>query len=108
MEEFELKHVEFIRCIRSFDKMSLIWEQLASNATRSGYAEFARHQADIYSELHCDAKALFAKHGEPQFVIAGESSTLTTFFNAVEAFRDDELGWFKKIAGIPDDQFPFA
>jgi hypothetical protein len=68
MEEFELKHAEFVRCIRSFQFMSVTWEQMASKATDPGYAAFGRQQADTYRVLCEDAEKLVTQHGEARFV----------------------------------------
>jgi hypothetical protein len=93
MEEFELKHAEFARCIRSFDYTSRSWETLAGTGdARPGYAEFARRQANHYRELCTGAQSLFEKHGEERFV-----HPKTTLVDAVQDFREQELSWFKDI-----------
>jgi hypothetical protein len=97
MEEFELKHAEMTRCIRTFQTMRDVWEGLASRSTKPGYGSFARQQADIYSQLAKDAEELFELHGEKCFV-----HPETTLIQAVIVFRNDELAWFREVAGIPN------
>jgi hypothetical protein len=89
IEEFELKHAELARCIRSFDHMSHVWEELAEKDARSGYAEFGRRQASIYRKLCTDASNLFRTHGEEHFV-----DSKTTLTDAISTFRKQELSWF--------------
>ena len=93
MEEFELKHMEITRCIRSFRTMSEVWEGIASKSEKPGYGAFARRQSDIYSRLCKDAEELFAKHAEPQFVYPE-----TTLIDALCTFREEELSWFRELA----------
>jgi hypothetical protein len=80
------------RCIRSFQFMSVTWEHLASKAVDPGYAAFGRRQADTYRALGDDAEKLFAQHGEERFV-----KPVTTFVEAVIAFRREELAWFEQL-----------
>jgi hypothetical protein len=89
MEEFELKHAELARCIRSLGHMSHVWEELAKEDGHPGYAEFGRRQADIYRKLRTDAEALFRTHGEEDFV-----NPKTTLMDAISTFRKQELSWF--------------
>ena len=92
MEEFELKHVEFARCIRSFDYTKDAWETLSAKCVRPGYGEFARRQADFYKKLHTDVQLLFEKYGEERLV--KHKATIT---DAIQDFRDQELSWFRAL-----------
>jgi len=97
MEEFELKHAEFTRCIRYFDYMERTWQILASKdtSTRPGYAAFARRQAHTYSKLSQDAQELFQKHGEERFV-----HPETTLIDSISKFREEELSWFTDLTQV--------
>jgi hypothetical protein len=94
MEEFELKHMEFVRCIRSFAYTSQAWETLSdSEDIRPGYPEFARRQSNFYRELYADASLLFEKYGEERFVRPKAS-----LIDAIQDFREQELSWFRELA----------
>jgi hypothetical protein len=92
IEEFEMKHAELTRCIRSFDYMSQVWEELSKKDARPGYAEFGRRQASVYQKLCTDAVSLFQIHGEARFV-----HPKTTLTEAISTFRKQELAWFTAL-----------
>jgi hypothetical protein len=94
LEEFELKHVEFLRCIKSFYSMHSIWDTIAKDSAEPGHAAFTRHQSNIYLDLHDDAKAWFTRKGEARFVNMQESTIVQT----VRRFREQELGWLEALA----------
>jgi hypothetical protein len=98
LEEFELKHIELIRCIRSFNKMHSVWEVMSKTVQKPGHAAFARRQSTIYVDLRNDAEKLFREKGEARFVSLGlhDDSHLV---DAVRQFRDAELSWLKQLAG---------
>src|SRR5215475_805081 len=95
LEEYELKHVEFTRCIRSFKKMSIVWEELASKDERPGYASYARQQAHRYTRLRDEARSLFGEQGNPAFV-----DPKPTLIEAFKAFRSNELSWLRELAQV--------
>ena len=71
LEEFELKHMEFIRCIKSFDAMATAWDAVSakhsnvtSTSTKKGYDTFAHRQANTYRRLHDEAERLFKTNAE--------------------------------------------
>ena len=96
MEEFELKHAEFIRCIKTFDTMRTAWENVAANCTHRGYAAFARRQSVMYRDLHKDAEDLYQQRAEKQFSGISGSETL---IREVHKFRESELGWLTRLVG---------
>lgn len=101
LEEFELKHIEFIRCIGSFNTMHSIWDTMANAATQPGPAAFARRQATVYCNLRDDAKRWFAQKGEQRFVSSiqdGHGGSATSLVKAVRQFREHELGWLARMA----------
>jgi hypothetical protein len=100
MEEFEMKHVEFSRTIRSFLTMTETWTSLAKAAQDEGMAAFARHQAGIYRELYDDSVSIFRQTADPRFVEPDGGDLL----DAIKAFREGELSWLRKLASAPSDQ----
>jgi hypothetical protein len=99
LEEFELKHIEFIRCIRSFQTMHFAWAAMASKAVGAGRTAFARRQSTMYLDLHNEAKDWFARKGETRFVNLANYYDTTSFVDAVRQFRERELGWLIALAG---------
>lgn len=91
LEEFELKHVDFVRCIKSFEKMRSVWLDLAGSASLPGDSAFARKQASTYYVLHRDASAWFLKTAEPRFL----SMTEETLVETISDFRAQELSWLE-------------
>jgi len=96
LEEFELKHVELRRTVQSFAVMSRVWAGIAAKAPSPGAAAFARKQASMYDDLHSDADVLLKEKGEKRFVNVADSD----FVQAVQDFREQELGWLTELAGI--------
>jgi hypothetical protein len=93
LEEFELKHAEFIKSINSFQSMADAWNTLANTDEDKARAAFARYRSNAYLILHDQAVDLFAKTGERRFVKL-EGGNLVT---AVRAFRETELDWFQEL-----------
>lgn len=100
LEEFELKHVEFMRCIKYFHTFSAIWNSLASNSSMPGMAAFSRRQSSLYWNLHSSAKEWFSKSAEPRFLAITEENLIRTILS----FRQQELGWLTKYARLPLDK----
>jgi hypothetical protein len=92
LEEFELKHAEFSRCITGFHAMETGWDTVAKTAADEGYAGYARRQAKVYRELYDDAVSLFSLVGEARFV-----KPSGTILEAVQEFRQDELDWLRVL-----------
>jgi hypothetical protein len=90
LEDFELKHVEFVRCIRYFESMHRAWTAMESSCPNSpGYAAFARRQSATFRALKEDAEVWFARAGAPRFVkLSGRSLA-----EELKAFRKQELEW---------------
>jgi hypothetical protein len=95
LEEFELKHVELMRCAKSFESMRSAWSTLAAKESRSGYSAFARQQAHIYAQLYEDAAGMYARKAEPHFQVSDHEIP-----KAMLAFREKELDWLLKMAGV--------
>ena len=93
LEEFEVKHLEFIRCIRYFDSMSDIWNTLARNEPRSGYRAFAYRQTSTFKDLKKDADTRFRAVGYGPFVRDDGRG----FIKAVEELRVSELSWLTEM-----------
>ena len=95
MEEFELKHVDFMRCIKSFDTMRTVWSTMASKSSSLAAIAIARKESAKYSTLHEDASSLHAKTAEPRFRVMTEG----TLVKIIQDFRDRELSWFRSYIG---------
>lgn len=92
LEEFELKHLDFIRAIKSHYKMYEVWTALSKKTTDAGSAAFARRQSFVYYDLHVQTKEWFLKTAEPRFLNITEETIVET----IQQFRADELGWLAK------------
>jgi hypothetical protein len=95
LEEFELKHMEFLRCIRSFDTLRSSWSSIEAKEAREAYAAYARRQADTYKRLHDQAQLLFKENAEP--ILYDSRDDLVT---ALQDLRKHELGWLWRMAGV--------
>jgi hypothetical protein len=94
LEQFELKHVEFTRCIKYFDYFSNIWSAIASTESRPGYRAFANKQATTFHDMKIAANTRFLSVGYKGFVgIDGAD-----FIAAVEKFRQEEFTWLTSLA----------
>jgi hypothetical protein len=98
LEEFELKHVEFVRCISSFHTTATTWKTIADNETRDGYAAFARYQSSIFHQLRDEAESMFQKNAEP-----GLLQSRDDLIGGIQKLRRRELGWLWKMAGLDPD-----
>jgi hypothetical protein len=94
LEEFELKHVEFMRCIKSFETMRAIWGTISKRHDKPGYAAFAQRQADMYEDLRDDAISRFKHVANPR-LLRGDIRSLT---QAISEFRRDQLSWLFEAA----------
>jgi hypothetical protein len=97
IEEYELKHIEFHRCIKSFQYMHTVWSSLAERSVAPSRAAFARHQSTLYRELQLEAQCLFTLKGLPEFVNC-DPWDLGNMLNVVREFRQKELGWLTELA----------
>jgi hypothetical protein len=97
LEEFELKHVEFVRTIRSFQTLAAAWSTVASRAKDEGRSGFAHRQAAMYQELQRDASRLLTETTEPRFTGSEEE-----VIAALHSFRTNELSWLRQLAGEED------
>ena len=94
LEEYEMKHMEFRRCIKSFDKMYSAWESIAAECDNPGYRSFAKRQANVYLRLRDETKTRFAAVGYSRFVECDDLE----FVSEVYRFREKEIGWLKTMA----------
>ena len=62
-EEWEIKQADFMRCIRTFHKMSDVWLALAKSSSRDSHAVYARKKAIMFAEM--------ARRAQDQFNDAG-------------------------------------
>jgi len=101
IEEYELKHVEFQRCIKSFRTMAGIWATLGDKSADPGRAAFARRQSTVYRELQTDAERLYHLKGLEEFVKC-DPDDLETLLRTVREFRRKELGWLMELAKVSE------
>ncbi|KAJ3527974.1 hypothetical protein NMY22_g9581 [Coprinellus aureogranulatus] len=89
-EEWERKLVEFVRCIRSFDKTSEAWLHAAGRQDiSSGMASYAKKTANRHRELSRRARDVFrnqAKHDASELGNEGVPSILTYIVTKREEF----------------------
>ncbi|KAG5633493.1 hypothetical protein H0H81_007300, partial [Sphagnurus paluster] len=63
-EEWEIKQAEFMRCIRTFQKMSIVWSQMATaNASSPGHVAYARKKSAMYVEMERATRDKFIRMG---------------------------------------------
>jgi len=94
LEEYEMKHVELRRCIKSFHKMHSAWESIANNCGNLGHSAFSRRQSELYCLLHDDAVDRFKRVGYSPFVTCNDSELVSEVYR----FRNHELGWLNIMA----------
>jgi hypothetical protein len=58
-EQLEIKQAEFLRCIRSFQRMKEIWNELSRGQPddRLGHKAYACQKSAIYARMEADARA---------------------------------------------------
>ena len=94
LEQFELKHIEFTRCIKYFDHFSKIWSAISSTEPKLGHRAFANKQATMFYDMKTAANTRFLRVGYKDFVgIDGAD-----FIAAVEKFREEEFLWLTSLA----------
>jgi hypothetical protein len=62
-EEWERKQAEFLRCIRSFGKMSDVWAELSKSSPSKGHASYARKKSAMFARMRQVAQAKFDSAG---------------------------------------------
>lgn len=88
-EEHERKQAQFMRCIRSFAKMSAIWDKLGQlNAGHPGRVAHAAKTAANYAKLEHDAKQRFRACGYSHRVDSMESSNPPLLAELIQHDRD--------------------
>jgi hypothetical protein len=66
LEELELKHADFERCILAFGKTAESWVEVARTERddgRQGHAAFAERQAKVYNGLREEAENVYRRCG---------------------------------------------
>lgn len=92
LEDFEMKHIDFMRSIKSFHTMHETWNALANHAKDPGKAAFAKRQSKLYLRLHEDTRKRFEEVAEPRFRELSEENLVETLME----FRNVELSWFEE------------
>ncbi|KAJ2914357.1 hypothetical protein MD484_g6063, partial [Candolleomyces efflorescens] len=59
-EQWEIKLIEFLRCIRSFDTMSETWTSLAARHSSPSHTAYARKKGLMYQQMCDEVKVAFA------------------------------------------------
>jgi hypothetical protein len=62
-EEWERKQAEFMRCIRSFGKMSDVWAELSKSSPSNGHASYAQKKSAMFARMRRVAQAKFDSAG---------------------------------------------
>ena len=62
-EEWERKQAEFMRCIRSYDKMSNVWAELSKASPSQGHAAYTCKKSAMFSRMKQIAQAKFNAAG---------------------------------------------
>jgi hypothetical protein len=55
-EQWEIKLVEFLRCIRSFQKMSETWSSLAARPSSQSHTAYACKKSLMYLQMQDDVQ----------------------------------------------------
>ena len=73
-EQWEIKLVEFVRCIKSFSTTADTWTELASEHPSPSYAIYARKKSAVYRQMCHNVETSFAsvQVGEPTSYRRGE------------------------------------
>ncbi len=90
-EEYERQQAQFMRCIRSFGKMSETWNKLASLSIHSPtprHVAHARKTAAMFSKLQYDAKQRFSAAGYKHRVDSMEFSDPPLLSDLIQSDRD--------------------
>ena len=94
LEQYEVKHAEFRRCIQSFGFMQRVWSTLADAhavSGKSGYSSFSRRQSAMYATLKADVQESYKKVGNPYLVGTPSGQSLSS---RVLSLRKTMLKWF--------------
>jgi hypothetical protein len=89
-EQLEIKHAEFMRCVRSFGQMGKAWRSIANAqglVGKPGHASFAKKQSALFSRLEMDCRKHYKEVGEKYFTDLPNGTTLA---QRVMEFRDEE------------------
>ncbi|KAK7451671.1 hypothetical protein VKT23_012348 [Stygiomarasmius scandens] len=100
MEQVEIKHAEFHRAIKYFEKFSQIWTSLAHKSdtrNKPGHAAYARKQAGMYANLRSECETLLRAAATIDETLRDipEGKTLS---DQVLAFRERERAQFWMIS----------
>lgn len=96
-EQVEIKHAEFARIIRAFQKSNEIWIAIANSKTSSptpGHTAYARKVAMQYALMTRDARDRFAACGIPVLEDIDEGLTLA---DKIKAWRAHEAMRFPEV-----------
>jgi hypothetical protein len=90
MEQYELKHAEFARCIRAFRYYEQAWMAMSAGG-KGGRMAYARRVADMWSGLAAEAEHGYKTVGRAEFVQLGSKRLA----DVVASWREQELAWMK-------------
>lgn len=96
-EQVEIKHAEFARVIRAFQKSNEIWSAIAISKPSSltpGHSAYARKVAMRYALMARDAQDRFSACGIPVLRDINEGVTLA---DTIQAWRAHEAMRFPKV-----------
>lgn len=95
LEQFELKHAEFERVIRSFDYSVKAWTSAANSQSPDqiavGMTEVANRHASVYQALAVTARNLYEKCADPILRGVDEQTRTSFFWERASCFRAEVL-----------------
>jgi hypothetical protein len=110
LEQVEIKHYEFVRLIRSYDKMADCWNMVGAGCEVDGarplpetLLAYARRQGAVYDALKREAMSLFVASGEPDLVAGVDTSIPLGSVEMIERiarFRDKSLRWLRDRVSV--------
>lgn len=84
-EEWEIKKVEFLRCIRSFEHMSRCWADLSKihdTVGSAGHASYAKRQAAMYCQMERDTRKLLDDAGYSELLTLKDNKAIVKHIQA--------------------------
>jgi hypothetical protein len=96
LEQVELKHVEFLRLLDTFQYMSQLWKNASQEKPESPHLQsYARRQSTIYCSLRNKALQSFKDSYETELIPNGiadlDNLTFAKLLPLIQAFREKKL-----------------
>lgn len=101
LEQIEIKHAEFMRCIKSFEKMKQVWTSLAeyhSDDSRPGHVAYARQKAAMYGRMQQECTTRYNSCGVP--ILVRKNVVDSTLADRVALYRQQEEAWMADMVRV--------